>query len=122
MSELINSYDWAECFGEGSGGNTYNIPESLDGTSTHPCSRHDVKEIIAAVNGENDGNNWIGVFELQDGRFLSVDAGCDYTGWDWRASNTLTVASSLESLIETGLNPSQCERLNLIHPKDKYES
>lgn len=41
----------------------------------------DVAEVIARVDGENDGANWCGVFRLRDGRFAFVEAGCDYTGW-----------------------------------------
>jgi hypothetical protein len=116
LENLEGSYDWEEVFGEGNGGNCTQDVESLDGTSTSQVRRSDVVEIIAAVNGENDGDDWIGVFRLNDGRFLVAAGGCDYTGWDCQASNTLTVASSLASAIETGLTPEQAERLGLDHP------
>ena len=106
-----DSLDWAEAFGEGIGGNCTQDIESLDGTSTDPCLRKDVVRILGAVNGENDGEEWVGVFVMRDGRFLSVVASCDYTGWDCLAGNTMTVASSLESLLETGLTPDQKKRL-----------
>lgn len=80
LSELNESWDWAEAFGEGAGGTRSTI-ESLDGTNCDPCPRIDVKRIIAAVNGEPDYAHWTGVFEMNDGRFLAVDAGCDYSGW-----------------------------------------
>ncbi len=41
----------------------------------------EVKRTVAYSNGCNDGDNWVGVFELNDGRFGYVEAGCDYTGW-----------------------------------------
>ena len=41
-----------------------------------------IKRIVCAVDGENDESNWVGVFEMNDGRYLSISAGCDYTGWD----------------------------------------
>jgi hypothetical protein len=43
---------------------------------------YDVKRVIAHVDGANDESNWAGVFELHDGRFAFLSAGCDYTGWD----------------------------------------
>jgi len=49
---------------------------------TTAFTREDVRRIIAMVDGENDGPDWVGVFELQDGRFASLRAGCDYTGFD----------------------------------------
>lgn len=119
MEELNNSYDWSEVFGEGGGGNCNGEVDSLDGTATDPVLRSDVVEIIAAVNGENDGDSWIGVFRLRDGRFLAAEGSCDYTGWDCRAGNTLTVASSLASLIESGLTPEWCRRLEIAHPSEK---
>ena len=53
------------------------------GTShrTDPFTTTDVAEVVVAVNGENDGDNWFGVFRLHDGRFVSVSSGCDYSGW-----------------------------------------
>lgn len=47
--------------------------------SDFPAS--EVKRTIAFSNGYNDGDNWVGVFELKDGCFGYVEAGCDYTGW-----------------------------------------
>lgn len=47
---------------------------------THPDIEH-VCEIIALDNGQNDESDWVGVFKLLDGRFLSISAWCDYTGW-----------------------------------------
>lgn len=40
-----------------------------------------VARVVATANGEADGDDWLGVFEMKDGRFAVVRAGCDYTGW-----------------------------------------
>ena len=45
-------------------------------------TREDVKLILSAEEGENDGYAWIGLFLLKDGRFAALNAWCDYTGWD----------------------------------------
>jgi len=85
LKDLVTDYDWLAVFGEGDNRN-YNctIPDvtSLDNTSTDVCPINDVVEVIAAVNGNNDGPDWVGVFRMKDGRFLAATGGCDYTGWD----------------------------------------
>ena len=86
LSALGTDYDWAEVFGEGTGGNCdkSKIDACPPGAKIDltPPSRSDVIEVIAAVNGENDGPNWVGLFRLKDGRILLASGGCDYTGWD----------------------------------------
>lgn len=86
LAELVEDFNWASVFGEETnGGNTSNHcdpcpPEST--VDTTPPTRADVAEIIAAVNGENDEESWLGVFLLKDGRYLLACGSCDYTGWD----------------------------------------
>lgn len=85
LDELLNDYDWAEVFADESSGNTDKQTSvvapgiSVDLT---PPTRHDVSKIIAAVNGERDGPEWVGLFVLKDGRYLVAVGSCDYTGWD----------------------------------------
>lgn len=116
LETLLQSYDWEEVFGEGGGGNTTKATDacppgaSIDMT---PPTRADVVEVIAAVNGENDGVEWCGVFRLKDGRFLLATGSCDYTGWDCRAGNHLEVAASLEDILAMGLTEQQRSRLGL---------
>lgn len=71
MLGQLDNYDWAEVFGEGSGGNCTREVDSLDGTPCDEVSREKVVEIITMADGENDGDDWIGVFKLDDGRFLT---------------------------------------------------
>lgn len=82
---LLTDSDWAQVFADENDGNvsknTDACPPGSD-VDTAPPSRTDVVEIIAAVNGENDGQDWEGVFRLADGRYLLASGGCDYTGWD----------------------------------------
>ena len=85
LEELLQDGDWAYVFADEDDGNvgkeTDPCPPDSD-VDTSPPSRSDVEEIIAAANGENDGEEWIGVFKLKDGRFLLAAGSCDYTGWD----------------------------------------
>lgn len=82
VEDLKESYDWAEVFGEGYGGNTTPDVASLDGTPTDSVLRKDVEEVMASDDGESDGDEWLGVFRMKDGRFLAASGSCDYTGWD----------------------------------------
>ena len=116
IDDIKRDYDWAEVFGEGDGGNCTQDVDSLDGTSTAPVLRSDVVEVLASVNGENDGDSWICVVRLADGRFACCEGSCDYTGWDCQAGNTITVAGSLETLITSGMTPEWCSRLGITHP------
>jgi flagellar hook protein FlgE len=116
IEQLLDSYDWEEVFGEGSGGNTDKRTEPVppdSNVSIEPASRTDVAEIIAAVNGQNDESEWIGVFKLKDGRYLVAIGGCDYTGWDCQASNNMATAYTLDDAIRFGLDDSQRARLGL---------
>jgi len=89
LPELEDS-DWRQAFkyaGEwaGAGSDSTSCPRiagSLpDAPDAAPATRADVKRVIAMDEGDNEGPDWVGVFELWDGRFLYVEAGCDYTGW-----------------------------------------
>lgn len=42
----------------------------------------DVEEVIASSEGYNDGDSWIALCKLKDGKYGATEAGCDYTGWD----------------------------------------
>ena len=56
-------------------------PTICSTVDTSPFKREDVDLIIAIVDGMNDESDWVGVFLLKDGRYASIRAGCDYTGW-----------------------------------------
>jgi hypothetical protein len=91
MLSLLGDSDWKEVFKYGKphpcdecgSEHQHPGPESII-CSTIDCTkfdREDVDSIVAMVNGENDGADWVGVFKLKDGRYASIRAGCDYTGW-----------------------------------------
>lgn len=85
LEELIEDDDWAQVFADESFGNvdkTVHVVPPGAPVSDAPMMRLDVTEIIAAVNGEPDQSDWLGLFRLNDGRFLVASGGCDYTGWD----------------------------------------
>ena len=88
LSEL-DSYDWEEVFGEGSGGNCTPIhPRQPVGDSVDlsTFSREDVVTIKGQVEGERDSESWIVWGQLKDGRWFIARGSCDYTGWDCRSN------------------------------------
>lgn len=123
MLERLDDYDWREAFGAAG----KERDTQLNGkpvvvhfakpVSVEPFDREDVAEIIAIDDGENDGENWLGVFRLKDGRFATIDAGCDYTGWGCREWGSAEVAGSLEEIIKLGLSNEQRNRLGLHLPE-----
>jgi hypothetical protein len=113
VEELQTDYDWCEVFGEGDGGNCDGHIDGIADCPPNPVSRAMVVEIVAAVNGERDETDWIGVFRLQDGRYLAAEGSCDYTGWDCRAANHLAVAKTLDDILAYGLTPEQRQRLGV---------
>ena len=64
MKIKLNNYDWTEAF------------------NYADFEKKDVKRVIAAEEGENDGGSWVLVAELKNGKFGYFAAWCDYTGWD----------------------------------------
>jgi hypothetical protein len=78
------SYDWPEVFkyasGAGEGGTPVAVPEGSDLSAT-AFDTADVERVEKAVEGDNDGPDWVAFGLLKDGRWFCVSAGCDYTGW-----------------------------------------
>ena len=98
MLDELKDSDWEQAFkyaGEDSGCDFWPedpLPCEVNGTpihvmfgtsevSTAAFTREDVVRIIAMEEGENEGESWAIVGELRDGRFFSLTASCDYTGW-----------------------------------------
>jgi len=101
------SYDWKEDFAF-----------AVSIRDAHNCSNEsfdidDVESIIANSEGENDGQPWLMVGTLKDGRYFFLSAWCDYTGWDCQAGGDAQVADTLESLIRFCMGDTDRERLQL---------
>lgn len=124
MLPELDDYNWQAAFAYAGEPDGYGHPEVilaapwLDETRIAPThfAREDVARIIYAQEGEHDGADWLGVFELKDGRFATLSAGCDYTGWDCQASGRARVASTLDILLRFGLTDAERNRLAIPHP------
>lgn len=115
LDKLVDDYDWKEVFGGNEANNVKDkcdpCPPDADGLDLTPPLIADVVEIIAAVNGENDGEEWAGIFRLKDSRFLFATGWCDYSGWNCVSRNSLEVAGSLGALLAYGVSKIQLARL-----------
>ena len=81
IKEMQNDYDWQEAF------------------SYFNCDINKVQKIIAYDNGENDSQDWIGIFQREDGKYIYGEAGCDYTGWDCQAGGHSETFDTLEKAL-----------------------
>ena len=85
LEQISDDYDWPDVFslaGPDGGSHNESDIETLGGCSAAEFVREDVVEIVAMDAGQNDEQNWIIVGKLKDDRYFSIEAGCDYTGWD----------------------------------------
>lgn len=118
MLSTLDDYDWAEVFGEGSGGNCTPIMPNRCPTDTvtpiETFSREDVATIKGQSEGERDEQDWIVWGQLKDGRWFVARGGCDYTGWDCQAGNSGDVASSEADIIRFGMAPDERERFGAM--------
>lgn len=111
MIKELDDYDWGNAFGEDE---VKIIPKPVinaNGINISGINRESVKRIIASTLGERDGRSWTGIFELNDGRFISVCSWCDYTGWDCQAGGEIFVAYDEESIKKFGLSEEERKRL-----------
>ncbi len=62
-----------------------------------------ITEVFYFQNGEHDQEQWYLVAKLDNGVFAYYCAGCDYTGFDCQGSMRLTLADTLDNLLEYAL-------------------
>lgn len=116
LKQLRSDGDWAQVFADQSEGCTDKTVSKAPPGSTvsdEPMTRKDVAEVIAAVNGENDGESWLGVFLLKDGRYLVASGGCGYTGWEVNSGNHLIVCKNMRDVKNFGLTTDERNRLEI---------
>lgn len=108
MLQELESYDWQEAFRFGG-----NVSAALIGNdiSTSGFNVGDVQRIVWMDEGQNDGDPWLALGELKDGRWFFLSAWCDYTGWDCQAGGSASVAKTFDDILAFGPNPSELFRL-----------
>lgn len=118
LKEFKLSYDWQASFAcafYGSSG--YSVGE--DDLASHPIDQ--VIEIIAMEEGENDGNNWIGIFRLKDERYIYLIAGCDYTGWGCQEGGSYIEKPTLKEILSKLVLDQDARKRLYNQLRDKYE-
>ena len=101
LNYILNSGDWEEVFKYTGERNISPVIGWNGDCSTFHLS--DISRVIGYDDGENDGPNWIGLFELKDGRFAFVTAGCDYTGWGCQEWGHAIVGPDEETMMRLAL-------------------
>ncbi len=66
-------------------------------------SRDDIDEVLYLVDGWNDGDAWIGVFKMVDGKYMNIRAYCDYTGWGCQEGGSSDYGDTIDHVIHFGL-------------------
>lgn len=56
----------------------------------------DISVVLAVWEGQNDGDDWRWVLKLKDDRFVFLQGGCDYTGWDCQSWASHVIFTSLD--------------------------
>lgn len=109
FDQFLEDSDWEIIFNDK---NCEPVPPDSNVNLKSP-SKNDVKTIIAIVNGEKDGDEWLGIFLLNDNRYLFASGWCDFTGWDCQSWTSLEVSKNLDDLLRFGLNKQQRTRLGV---------
>lgn len=109
INYILDSYDWQEVF-------KYCASEYISPVIGWEGSRNgftlkDIVSVVGYADGENDGANWIGLFELKDGRFAFVTAGCDYTGWGCQEGGHTIVGPDEEIMMRLALGDEDRTRI-----------
>ena len=121
LEQMKDSYDWEHIFGRNPNDppNYASHPNAVTGDLSAAEAKvgelhfEDIEEVLASVEGENDGPSWVAIVKLKSGLYLSVEAGCDYSGWDCSAGGGSSVASTLDLLLQGGLSDNERVRLEV---------
>lgn len=121
MNSFRKSYDWREVLsyaGKDPCQQGRQSPPSAaivtDATmDCTPFGMDDVEEVLRESEGENDERPWYCVLRLKDGRFASIEAGCDYTGWDCSAGGSASVARTYADIVRFGCTNDARSRMGI---------
>ncbi len=112
MDLRLDDYNWQEAFEFAKG-----TPVIGSLAKAGSFDIEDVEEIKGIDEGERDELNWIVWGILKDGRYFSLSAGCDYTGWDCQASGDGRVAETEDEIIRFGMDDEERKRFGIANPQ-----
>ena len=112
IKDLENSFDWKEAF-------TFSDGTSLDeGSDSFAFGIDDIKKILYAEDGGNDGPSWIIMVKLKNNQYGFLTAWCDFTGWGCQDGGHSYVSKSKKKLIRYGLGEDDRKRFGISLPDD----
>lgn len=76
------------------------------------CTFDDLAEVVRLANGEANGADWLGVFRLNDGRYVAVSASLDYADNARIEGGVSRIADTYEEAIAV-LNDQEMRRLGI---------
>ena len=71
---------------------------------------HNIKEYFWVQEGENDGDEWLALGELENGAYFYFTGSCDYTGFDCQGDMRLWVSNSYKNILEHAMEPRHREK------------
>lgn len=74
-----------------------NLSEALEYNSVNLPSP--IAEILATIEGQNDGADWHWLVRLDDGQHAYITGGCDYTGWDCQSNCEAFIEPTLDAAL-----------------------
>lgn len=99
----------------------YSLQSCLEYNS-QPFNLLDIEKVVAVWEGENDGDDWRWVIKVtkecatkNGGRFVFLQGGCDYTGWDcqsWATSQFTKTAKKAAELALGGVKLGDSQPFN----------
>lgn len=75
----------------------YDLRACLEYNPQDGFTVEDIENVLAVWEGHNDGDDWRWILKLKDGRFVFLQGGCDYTGWDCQSWATSEFADTAEN-------------------------
>lgn len=88
---------------------------------------HNIKEYFWVQEGENEGDEWLALGQLENGAFFYFTGCCDYTGFDCQGDMRLWVSNSFQNILEHAMEPWHYEKYlkqtdDEVRYTDEYES
>ncbi len=80
LEKFKKDYNWTEAIAVACRDAIEPAPPTAD-VDLSPFTIDNVAHVQCAVDGENEEAEWAAVLVLNDGRVVTIEAGCDYTGW-----------------------------------------
>lgn len=113
LEAFKGDWDWQQAFACDSG----DVHHADPTRASEPCESFvldDVAEITHAVQGDNDGPSWVCVGRLADGRWFTLSAWCDYTGWGCQDGCTRRIAETQAAIVRLALTDDERSRLGIV--------